>query len=226
LIGCDVLPENVAGEAPAATSQRKIASMRRSRNLAVIILEPVLIVAALALVARSALVAVYSIPSISMAPTLQVGDHILVTSYRIPFGESLPRRGDVIVFRALGSPGEILVKRVVGTPGDLVDAATGNVRVGGRTISEPYLMQHGMSGAIAPQIVPPSSFFVMGDNRAHSYDSRSWGAVPADLVIGRARMVLWSSGDGDALPNASASTKDRITASPHPRLRRLFLPVN
>ena len=200
--------------------------MRRSRSLAILILEPLIVVAALALIARSALVGVYSIPSVSMAPTLQVGDHILVTSYRLPFSDGLPRHGDVIVFRAPGSTGEILVKRVVGTPGDLVDAAAGNVRVGGRTLAEPYLMQHAMSGAIAPQIVPPASFFVMGDNRAHSYDSRSWGAVPSDLVIGRVRMVLWSSGNADALPNASASTNDRVVAPPRHRPRRLFLRVN
>ncbi|MGZ4777571.1 MAG: signal peptidase I [Thermoanaerobaculia bacterium] len=200
--------------------------MRRSRSLIVLILEPLLIVAALALIARSALVSVYSIPSVSMAPTLQVGDHILVTSYRLPFGNRWPQRGDVIVFHAPASPDEILVKRVVGVPGDLVDAAAGSVRVSGRTLAEPYVMQHAMSGAIAPQIVPAASFFVMGDNRAHSYDSRSWGAVPAELVIGKAKMVLWSSGDADALPNASASTNDRIVASPQHRPRRLFLRIH
>lgn len=200
--------------------------MSRHRKLAVLILEPVLVVVALALIARSALVGVYSIPSVSMAPTLQVGDHILVTSYRLPFANKMPQRGDVIVFRAPASPEEILVKRVVGVPGDLVEAAAGYVRVSGRTLAEPYVMQHAMSGAIAPQIVPPASFFVMGDNRAHSYDSRSWGAVPAALVIGRAKMVLWSSGEADALPNASASTNDRPVGSPQHRPRRLFLRIN
>jgi signal peptidase I len=203
-----------------------VGPMRRSRSLAVLILEPLLVVAAFALIARSALVGVYSIPSVSMAPTLQVGDHILVTSYRLPFASRLPERGDVIVFRAPASPDEILVKRVIAVPGDLVDSAGGYVRVSGRTLSEPYVMQHAMSGAIAPQIVPAASFFVMGDNRAHSYDSRSWGAVPASLVIGRAKMVLWSSGNGDALPNASASTNDRSVPSPQHRPRRLFLRIN
>jgi signal peptidase I len=200
--------------------------MRRPRSFLALVLEPFLVVAALAVLAQSALVSVYSIPSASMAPTLQVGDHILVTSYRFPFGSSVPRRGDVIVFRAPGAPGEVLVKRVVGTPGDLVDAAGGNVRIGGHTLAEPYLMQRAMSGALSPQIVPPSSFFVMGDNRAHSYDSRSWGAVPAGLIIGKVRTVLWSSADAVTLPNASASTTDRVIASPQPRPGRSFLPVH
>lgn len=200
--------------------------MRRSRSPAILILEPLLVVAVFALIARSALVGVYSIPSVSMAPTLQVGDHILVTSYRFPFANKLPQRGDVIVFRAPASPDEILVKRVIAVPGDLVDSAGGYVRVSGRTLAEPYVMQHAMSGAIAPQIVPAASLFVMGDNRAHSYDSRSWGAVPAAMVIGRAKMVLWASGNGDALPNASASTNDRSVASPQHRPRRLFLRIN
>jgi len=199
--------------------------MSRARNIAALILEPVLVIAALALLARSALVSVYSIPSASMAPTLQVGDHIFVTSYRLPFAEHHPRHGDVVVFRAPAS-GEVLVKRIVAVPGDLVDAAGGYVRIGGRTLAEPYVMQHAMSGAISAQIVPAASYFVMGDNRAHSYDSRSWGAVPADRIIGKVRVVLWSSADDVSLPNANAATKDRWTvASPRPH-RRIFVPVD
>ena len=200
--------------------------MKRSRSFLLMIFEPLLVVAALALVAHTALLSVYSIPSASMAPTLQVGDHILVTSFGLPFTDHAPRRGDVVVFRAPGGSGEVLVKRIVGAPGDLVDAAGGNIRIGTHTISEPYVMQPAMSGALTPQIVPPDSYFVMGDNRAHSYDSRNWGAVPATLIIGKVRMVLWSSADSDALPNASASTSDVVAPSPKHRARRFFLPVN
>ena len=200
--------------------------MARARNLAALILEPLLVIAALALLARSALVGVYSIPSASMAPTLQVGDHILVTSYRWPFADHRPKRGDVVVFRGPGPSDEVLVKRVVGTPGDLVDAAGGSVRVGGHTLTEPYLLQRAMSGAVSAQIVPAQSYFVMGDNRAHSYDSRSWGAVPADHIIGKVRWVLWSSADAASLPNANASTNDTpVTSVPRTR-RRIFVPVD
>jgi len=200
--------------------------MRRPRTFAAIVLEPLLVVAALALIARTAVVSVYSIPSASMSPTLQVGDHILVTSYKLAGGHQVPRRGDVIVFRSPGGSGEVLVKRIVGTPGDLIDAAGGNIRIGGHTLAEPYLMRRATSGVISAQIVPPGSFFVMGDNRAHSYDSRSWGTVPGGLIIGRVQMVLWSSADAATLPNASASTNDRAAPSPQQRRRRLFLPIN
>jgi signal peptidase I len=199
--------------------------MSRARNVAALILEPLLVVAALALLARSAIVSVYSIPSGSMTPTLQVGDHILVTSYRVPFVDHRPNRGDVIVFRAPAT-GEVLVKRIIGTPGDLVDAASGYVRVGGRTLSEPYVMQRAASGAIQAQIIPASSYFVMGDNRAHSYDSRSWGSVPADHIIGKVRVVLWSSVESAAIPNANALTNDgSTTTNPRPR-RRILVPVD
>ena len=200
--------------------------MARVRNPATLILEPLLVVAALALLAHSALVGVYSIPSASMGPTLQVGDHILITSYRWPFANHQPRRGDVVVFRGPGSSDEVLVKRIIGTPGDLVDAAGGYVRVGGHTLTEPYVAERATSGAIGAQIVPPESYFVMGDNRAHSYDSRSWGAIPADHIIGKVRFVLWSSAAAAALPNANASTHDTaIAAAPHAR-RRIFVPVD
>ena len=199
--------------------------MSRARNFAVLILEPVLIIGALALLAHSAVVSVYSIPSGSMAPTLQIGDHIFVTSYRLPFASHQPRRGDVVVFRAPAS-GEVLVKRIIGTPGDLVDAAGGYVRIAGHSLSEPYLMQRAMSGAIDAQIVPPSSYFVMGDNRAHSYDSRSWGAVPADHIIGKVRVVLWSSTEAASLPNASAATTDQSQAASPRSRRRFFVPVD
>ena len=124
---------------------------------------PLAIALALAFAARAA-VHIYAIPSASMAPTLLEGDHIVVTRCL-----GAPRRGDVIVFHAPASD-ELLVKRIAGTPGDAVDAG------GGRTV-----------------IVPAGCYFVVGDNRQDSFDSRHWGPVPRDLIVGRARVVLWSS---------------------------------
>src|SRR6185369_5702453 len=95
----------------------------------------------LGLAVRTA-VHIYAIPSASMAPTLQAGDHIVVTTYH-----GAPRRGDVIVFRGLASD-ELMVKRIAGMPGDAVDAGAG------RTV-----------------IVPAGCVFVLGDNRVDSFDS-------------------------------------------------------
>jgi signal peptidase I len=137
-----------------------------------LIFTPLAIAMGLAFAARTA-VHVYSIPSASMEPTLRAGDHIVVTTYH-----GAPRRGDVIVFRAPASPDDLMVKRIAGTPGDAVEAG------GGRVV-----------------IVPAGCYFVIGDNRQDSFDSRNWGVLPRDLIVGRARLVLWSS---------VAATHDRI----------------
>lgn len=129
-----------------------------------LILQPITIALALAFAARAA-VRIYAIPSASMAPTLQAGDHIIVTPYR-----GTPQRGDVIVFHAPLSADELMVKRIAGTPGDAVDAGAGRIVV-----------------------VPAGCYFVVGDNRQDSFDSRNWGPLRRDLIVGRARMVLWSS---------------------------------
>lgn len=189
--------------------------MIRQKSLIRTIFEPIAIAIALAVAVR-ACVEMYSIPSDSMAPTLTAGDQIVVTPY---FGAA-PQRGDIVVFRAPFGEGEVLVKRVVGVPGDLIDSRMGRVRIGGYTLSEPYLIRSAAAGAIAPQVVPPDSYYVLGDNRDDSVDSRSWGAVPRPLISGRARMVLWSS----ALPlDGAAQAAGRQTPHRHRDARsRLF----
>jgi signal peptidase I len=200
----------------------------RQKSTIRLILEPMAIAVGLALLVRGAF-RMYAIPSASMAPTLQAGDHILVTPYRTPFLADRPERGDVIVFRSPHDPDELLVKRVVALPGDLVESRGGRVRIGMHAVAEPYLLAPAESGAISAQIVPADSYFVMGDNRANSWDSRNWGALPRELVVGRARMILWSSGDGSAgdgssEPSAHAATVSRpiLPATTASRFGRMF----
>jgi signal peptidase I len=157
-----------------------------------LVVEPIAIAIVLAFAVRAA-VRLYVIPSSSMVPTLVPGDHIAVTPYR--FSEK-PLRGDVIVFRSTRTVDEMLVKRVIGTPGDLVETRGGEVFVSGHALTEPYVVSHGTTSFIAPQIVPADCYFVLGDNRTDSLDSRNWGVLPLPLVVGRARMVLWSSTQG------------------------------
>ncbi|HYM61483.1 MAG TPA: signal peptidase I [Thermoanaerobaculia bacterium] len=178
-----------------------------------LIIEPVAVAVALALAVRG-LVRIYAIPSSSMAPTLRVGDHIVVTPFHAPFWAREPVRGDVIAFRSPRNSREIIVKRVIATAGDLVSSSNGRVLIGGHGLPEPYLADPASSGSIQPQIIPSGCYFVMGDNRADSFDSRHWGVLPRDLVLGRVRLVLWSSGDGSTQPRASAAPL-RTAITPH-----------
>jgi len=158
-----------------------------SKSVLRTILQPLGVAVAFAIAVRSA-VHIYSIPSASMAPTLQVGDQIVVTHY---FGGE-PERGDVVVFQSVTPSDDLLVKRVVAVPGDLVDSRLGRLRIGGYTVPEPYVLRQGATGAIESQIVPAGSYFVLGDNRDDSLDSRSWGFVSREKIVGHARVILWS----------------------------------
>jgi len=188
-----------------------------------LIAEPLAIAIVLAFGVRAAL-RLYVIPSSSMAPTLVPGDHIVVTPYR--FGKK-PSRGDVIVFRSPRADDELMIKRVIGTPGDLVETRAGRVIVCGHALTEPYVTAQATSGAIAPQIIPADSYFVLGDNRADSLDSRSWGVLPREAVVGKAKLILWSSGgvignqESGVVAAAPSPTSD--TRQPAPtREARLF----
>lgn len=192
--------------------------MPRQKSVVRLIAEPLLIAVALAAAVRAA-VSIYSIPSASMMPSLQIGDHILVVPYRW----SIPRRGDVIVFRSRLDASQLMVKRIIAVPGDFIDSRTGRVRIGERTIAEPYLLKQATTGAVSAQLVAAESFFVMGDNREDSLDSRRWGTLPRDLVVGRVRMILWSSGDPDSDHAARASSVSPQKGASAPfRLSRIF----
>jgi signal peptidase I len=157
-----------------------------------LIAEPLAIAIALAFLVR-ATIRIYVIPSFSMAPTLMAGDHIVVTPYRF---RSEPQPGDVIVFRSPKAAGELMVKRVIGAPGDVVETRAGRVIVRDHALAEPYVAAQASTGLIPPQRIPADSYFVLGDNRTDSLDSRSWGLLRRADVVGRARMILWSSPRG------------------------------
>jgi signal peptidase I len=207
--------------------------MKLQKSTLRLVVEPIALAIVLALVARS-MFRMYTIPSASMAPTLQIGDHIVVTPYHAPFLADRPERGDVIVFRSPFNRDEFLVKRVVAVPGDLLDSRGGHLRIGARAVAEPYVSNPAASGTIGAQIIPAKSYFVMGDNRDNSFDSRNWGILPSNLVLGRVRMILWSSGDGSSEPSAHASTVSHtiLTRAGVLRFDRLFrgigkaVPVN
>ena len=132
------------------------------------------------------------IPSESMQPTLAVGDRLVVE--KLSYEVHRPRRGDIVVFKA--PPALIeqtlkadLIKRVIGIPGDVIEIKYGKVSVNGLTVDESYLVGRADYG-YGPVTIPPNQYFVLGDNRDHSYDSRYWGFVPLRAIVGRAAFRL------------------------------------
>ena len=133
------------------------------------------------------------IPSDSMQPTLEVGDRLLVEKLSYHFHS--PQRKDLVVFKA---PPELeaqtlhddLIKRVVGIPGDVIQIRNGQTLINSKVVSEPYLKEKPTYN-YGPVTVPQHQYFVLGDNRNHSYDSHLWGFVPEQNIIGHAALRIY-----------------------------------
>jgi signal peptidase I len=143
------------------------------------------------------------IPSGSMEQTLLVGDHLLMS--RIGYDASLPftqyhlrlwrdpQRQQMIVFRSPNDAGLDLIKRLIGIPGDQVEIRSGVVFINGAALAEPYRNRPpDPSDFYGPATVPPRSYFVLGDNRENSYDSRYWGFVPESNILGTPLVIYMS----------------------------------
>jgi signal peptidase I len=141
------------------------------------------------------------VESVSMEPTLYAGNFVIVNKFAYQFAEV--SRGDIIVFHYPPNPEQDpYIKRVIGLPGDRVDVRDGEVLINGIRIAEPYLESSTRQGG--DWMVPPDSLFVMGDNRNNSSDSRSWGVVPLENVIGKALVVYWPPDKWDRLNSSYA----------------------
>ena len=151
----------------------------------------------------------FKIPSGSMEDNLLTGDHIIVNKFiygpPAPLSGLLPlrdpRRGDIVVFRYPEDPHQDFVKRVVGLPGETILIRNKHVFIDGRELPEPYVLfrdkdtQHpnfSSRDSFGPYKVPRGEYFMMGDSRDNSQDSRYWGSVPRGMIKGRAFMVYWS----------------------------------
>ena len=178
---------------------------------------PFLLLAALLLtvLVKGFLIQAFFIPSRSMEPTLEVGDRVVVNRLAYRVGE--PAHGDVVVFlRPIGTgdapqngplswvrravaqglggtpPGsEDLIKRVVGLPGDRVEGRGGRLWRNNRRVPEPYLAGSGFTSDFDPVRIKPGHYWVMGDNREDSADSRVFGQVPRSTLVGRAVLTVW-----------------------------------
>ena len=150
-----------------------------------------------ALVIKALLIQAFYIPSESMVPTLHIGDRVLVNkmSYRLHD----VNRGDIVVFeRPSGETDpriKDLIKRVVALPGETIEARDGRVLINDRVLEEPYLPSGTTTANIPRQLIRPKHVFVMGDNRANSRDSRVFGQIREDIIVGRAFIRVWPVGD-------------------------------
>lgn len=165
----------------------------------------------LALFIRTFVVQAFKIPSGSMKPTLLIGDHILVNKFiygiKIPFIRKTiiplgkPKRDDVIVFIYPVDQSKDFIKRVIGLPGEKIEMIGRKIYINGKLFSDKhgYFMNQGggnhnpdNKNGFAPIVIPDNRYFVMGDNRDHSYDSRFWGFVPSKSIKGKAFIIYWS----------------------------------
>ena len=199
--------------------------------------ESIVVAVILALFIRTFVVQAFKIPTGSMEENLLIGDHLLVNKF--VFGPTasaaekavLPiadiKRGDVLVFKYPVEPERDFIKRVIGLPGETVEVKERKIYVNGAVVDDShahYLLPatsdyHEVTSfdvreRYGPVTVPPNQYFVMGDNRDNSQDSRYWGFLPRDLVKGRALVIYWSyESDRDDLEDTSAGATVRNVAS-------------
>ena len=169
--------------------------------------ESIIIAFVLAMVIRTFFVQAFKIPTGSMRMTLIEGDAILVNKSiygaRVPLTQlrfpayRQPQRGDVAVFIFPGDTKKDFIKRIVGLPGETVEIKNGTIYINEKPVVDPvfsqkYYYNRGDFGDIGKKIlVPDDHFFVLGDNSASSQDSRYWGFVPRDNLLGKAMVIYW-----------------------------------
>jgi signal peptidase I len=179
--------------------------------------ESIVIAVILALFIRTFVVQAFKIPTGSMEENLLIGDHLLVNKFVFgPTATGLERallptgtikRGDVIVFKYPEEPDRDFIKRVIGLPGETVEVREKKVYINGVGLNEPYVhflqppstnsefyetTSFDVRERYGPVTVPSNQYFVMGDNRDNSQDSRYWGFLPRDNVKGKALVIYWS----------------------------------
>lgn len=147
-----------------------------------------LAVAGVLLALQAAFLQVCRVSGASMEPTYHDGDRLIVLR-----GLGELHRGDVLVVRNPLASQELLVKRVVGLPGETIAGEGATIQIDGAALREPYVKPGTGVGVLVPSQVPAGHVFVLGDNRTESIDSRAFGAVSTDLIVGRVVARVWGS---------------------------------
>jgi signal peptidase I len=175
--------------------------------------ESILVAVVLALFVRTFVFQAFKIPTGSMKPNLLVGDHLIVNKFIFaPTLSGIERallpmrpieRGDIVVFKYPEEPERDFIKRVIGLPGDTLELQNQTILINGQPLNEPYAhyvfppaaegqMDGDLRRKYGPVTVPDGHYFMMGDNRDDSQDSRFWGFLPQSYVKGRALFIYWS----------------------------------
>jgi len=214
-----------------------------------------IVIVIIVLLIRAFVAQAYNIPSGSMQPTLLVGDFILVNKLVYRFSE--PQRGDIVVFKYPIDPNIDFIKRIIALPGEEVEVRNNQVFINGkplplievgrgeengvRKVIYEEVLPEGKKHKVqfyedfpfskrdfGPVVVPPNHYFVMGDNRDNSEDSRYWGFVPRENIVGKA-FVIYFSGDVPPLQTTNVSIftgiKQLILAILNPRFERIGKPL-
>lgn len=127
-----------------------------------------------------------------MMPALEDQERIFINKFLYRFGFGQIERGDTVVFWFPRDPSKSYIKRVIGIPGDTVEVVDGKVSLNGKPVNEPYVPEEFRDHLTVPATqVPADSFYVMGDHRSSSNDSRAWGVVPRRFIYGKAVFVYW-----------------------------------
>jgi signal peptidase I len=161
-----------------------VARFLRWRSVASLALQ----VAVLTLLISAFFIRLPQVSGLSMEPHIRSGEFVLINTFAYRFGA--PRRGEIVAFRHEDDTRAVFIKRVVGLPGDRIRIDRGTVYLNGAKLNEPYV-QDPDNRSFAQTVVPPGSVYVLGDNRANSEDSRSFGPVGDDRLIGRAVAGVW-----------------------------------
>ncbi len=171
--------------------------------------ESLIVAVILALFVRTWVFQAFKIPTGSMEPNLLVGDHLIVNKMTF----TSVRRGDVVVFKFPKEPERDFIKRVIGLPGDKIELKRKTVYVNGQALTEPYAhfleAPRAETAAVSddvrqdygPVTVPSDQYFMMGDNRDNSEDSRYWGFLPKNYVKGKAEFMYFSLSDDRSMLN-------------------------
>ena len=181
-------PENRSQVAPSAPAPAK-----RSPLSAVLFwARDLLLAVIIAIIVILFLYQPVKVEGTSMMPALNDQERIFINKFIYQFNVGQIERGDMVVFWYPNDPSKSYIKRVIGIPGDRVEVDLGTVVINGKRLEEAYVPQeYRDETSMAQRVIPPDEFFVLGDHRSSSNDSRSWGLVPRRFVYGKAVFVYW-----------------------------------